>query len=112
MHLHTRFQRGLLALATSALVASAGATTPTATVGPITTAISSTAAAQPEWFKPIAVRANAVGVSRPVSQLAQEQPHLDFAPMVEGRAPKNPPLQTAPLQPTARENSVQSGRRA
>ena len=100
MHLHTRFQRGLLALATSALVASAGATTPTATVGPITTAISSTAAAQPEWFKPIAVRANAVGVSRPVWQLAQEQPHLDFDPMVEGRAPKNPLLKKAPLKPT------------
>lgn len=98
MHLHTRFQRGLLALATSALVAGAGATTPTANLGPIIAGVGSSVSAQSSALKPIAVRANAVALSRPVSQIAMEQPRLDFDPTVEGRAPKNPFLRKAPLK--------------
>ncbi len=98
MHLHKRIQRTLLALATTVVVSSAGAATPFANVGPILAAVGSTTSAQAPALKPIAVRANAVAVSRPVSQIALEQPHLDFDPMVQGRAPKNPFLRKAPLK--------------
>lgn len=98
MYLHKRFQQGLLALATSFVVASAGAAPPsTGPVGTLASALGNLPMAQAAASKPIAVRANAVALSQPVSTIPAT-PFRDVDPNAELTGPGNPMVKKAPIK--------------
>ena len=117
--MHQIIQRGLLALATSLAVAgAASAAPPLAQVGPLHAALGSAANAQAMGIsKPIAVRANAVAVSRPLADIAREQATVEFDGTSEGPGPVNPFLKKGPLKATElqyadRDGAISEGGRA
>lgn len=98
MYLHKRFQQGLLALATSFVVASAGAAPPSAgPVGTLASALGNLPMAQATASKPIAVRANAVALSQPVSTIPAT-PFRDVDPNAELTGPGNPMVKKASIK--------------
>lgn len=102
MHLQMRFQRGLLALATSLAVAGAASAAPsTIQAGPLSATLASAVHAQAVGIsKPVAVRANAVALSRPLAEVAREQVTVEYDGTSEGPGPANPFLKKGPLKAT------------